>query len=646
MGKGNRNSQKRAQDKIQNADQLLAMQKAKSKKSIKDKAITITIAVIALVIVATLAFSALSNTGIFIRNTSVMASDDITVDAAMMSFFLNESIMNFYGQYGMYIQYGLINVDFTQDLKTQKYNATSILGSFSGSWYDYFMKPVKSQVETYIVYASAAKLVKEKDLSLTDEQKKEIDTTIKNIKDNLSLRSLSWSDWYGKGVKESDARRCYELIYLASNFATYYREKLEGEVKEDEIIDYREENKSLFYTADCLTFTIEEKSKGMTDEEYDEACKVAKAAADAIAQAKSPEQFVEFVEKYKASVEEDEETGTDTDTETDTDTDTDTETESETETETEKTMEDKIEDYKDTIKYEEGTGNDLNDFLFGNDETGSESMDAAEEGDATVIEETGEVTEKETTSNSGSNSNSGKSTDTEDSDTEDSDSEESDSDETETDKKDNGTKKYKTYKVTVYYVIDPMHYDTEPTHDFAYLISDERQNIFDFDKAFKAAEGDKTADLFIEIAEKQYNAIHESEDHEHSENEIFAYRKLEKQAAGWFYDNSNKNNGYKVMDAWLESADRKDGDLSQIIDLKIVSTDSSGKATTSEQFAIIFFTQHNDETWYVTAFDGAVTENFNEWYEDWLKENNLKVDDSINNLDTKKSVLTLSAALY
>ena len=655
MGKGNRNSQKRAQDKIENADQLLAMQKAKSQKSFKDKAITIAIAAIALVIVATLLFSALSNTGIFIRNTNVMSSDSVTVDAAMMSFFLNESIMTFYTNYYQYIQMGFFSVDLTQDLKTQKYGDTSkgyayetyfLDASFKGTWYDYFMKPVKSQVETYIVYASAGKLVKEKDLSLTADQKKEINTIIKNINDGLALRSLSWSDVYGKGVKESDARRCYELIYRASNFATYYREKLEDEVKEEEIVDFREENKSLFYTADCLTYTIKESSKGVTDEQYDKACKEAKAAADAIAQAKSPAEFVAFVEAYEASLKKNDKTETETGTETGSDEtevtevteSTETTEATESESETEKDISDKLDNYKDTIKYEEGTGNELNDFLFGNDETGTDSREAAEEGDVTVIEETGTETEKVTTSKPSTENKEPNKKDIESSET-DSDESESES-ETETDKKDNNTKKYKTYKVTVYYVIDPMHYDTEKTHDFAYLISDEKNNVFDVSKAFGALT-EKTLDLFVEKAEDKYNAIHESADHQHKDDEIFAFRKLEKQAAGWFVTNGSAS--YKDLDSWIESADRKNGDVSDIFTLKIVSTDSAGKTTTSTQYAFVFFAQHNEETWYVTAFDGAVSENFNEWYEAWLKENTLKVDDAINNIDTKKSVLVLSS---
>ena len=657
MGKGNRNSQKRALDRTQNAEQLLAMQKAKSKKSMKDKAITIAIVAIALVIAATLLFSTLSETGIFIRNTTVMYSDEITVDAAMMSFFLNEYIMNWYSNYYSYMSF--FSVDLTQDLKTQKYGDTSkgyayetyfLDQSFQGTWYDYFMKPVRTQVEQYIVYATAGKFVTEKDLSLTAKQKKEIDDIIKNISDNLALRSLSFSDYYGKGVKESDARRCYELIYLASNFATYYREKLEGEVTQDEIVEYREDNKATFYTADVLSYTIKETAKGITDKQYDDACAAAKAAAEAIAQAKSPAEFVALIEKYENSLKE---TNKKDETETETDTDTDatevtesvetTEaTESESESSTETGDSSKLDKYKDTIEYEDGTGNELNDFLFGNEETGTGAIAPAEKGDVTIIEETGEETEKATTTTAPSSKT------IEETESDSNDSESESETETETDKKDSN--KYKTYTVTVYYVLEPMHYDTALTHNFAYLISDAKANIVDFTKAFNIAiaenkdkpdaEKETGSDLFLRIAEERYNAIHEDENHQHSSSEIFAFNKFEKQAAGWFVTNGSTS--YKDIDTWLESADRKDGDLSEVFTLNIVSTDSTGKTTTSTQYAAAYFESHGDETWYVTAFDGAVTENFNEWYEDWLKTNNLKVDDAVNSISTKKSIYTLS----
>ena len=297
MGKGNRNSQKHAEEQLYNADKLIASQKAQNKKSARDKAVTIALSVIAIIIVVTIAFSTLSSTGIFMRNTDVVSSETVKVDAAMMSFFLNDHIINWYNNYSGYMS--LFSVDLSKDLRTQTYGDTSkgyayetyFLGTYDGTWYDYFLDTVKDQVEMYVVYATEAQTLTKtgvEDLSLTTEDKTEIDEIIKSITSSLTQNNATFSDWYGKGVKESDLRRCYELIYLASNFATYFQEKLEDEITDKEIVDYRENNKSLFYTADCLVYSISKTSKGMTDLEYKKACEDAKAAADAIAEAKTP----------------------------------------------------------------------------------------------------------------------------------------------------------------------------------------------------------------------------------------------------------------------------------------------------------------------------------------------------------------------
>lgn len=624
MGKGNRNSLKRSQESVELAEKNLSRQKAKAKKSKFDKFIAITVIALAAIIVLTLAVSVMSEAGIFLRTQTAVSGEKTQVDGAMMSFFLNDYIMNWYSQYSGYMS--MFSLDLTRDLKLQKFGdknngygyETSFLGNFDGTWYDYFLKEVKSEVEMYIVYADAAKA---HNLELTDEDKTAINETIANIDANLKSLGISYGDYYGKGVSKRDVRRCYELVYLAENFAEYKQEQLEKDVTDDQIVEYRENNKQDFYTADCLTYTISKTSKGMTDEEYDAAVKAAKAAADAIAAAKTPAEFVELVEKYES-----ESKAANTKTEA-TESASATESKDESDTETED-MEKKYDKYKDTIEYETGTGNELNDFLFGNDETGSDAVEPAEKGDVTVIEETGTQTEKETTTAK-------KESDKKEADSQtkaDTDSE-SES-ETETDKKDNGVKTYDTYKVTVYYVFEPMHLDKELTHNFAYLVSNDKHAIEEFIELFNAGEI-KDMDTFKKIAEQYYEDMHSSEEHEHSSDEMFAYDSLEKQAAGAF------NTSYKVLNDWVESADRKDKELSDILEIKITSTGSDNKVTTKTQYGVIFFQDHDDETWYVSAKAGTISKQFSDWYEEQLKNNPIQYGNVVNQIQTAKPYLAL-----
>jgi hypothetical protein len=153
-------------------------------KSRKDKAVATACLVFVILIVAVFAVTAMNEGGLFIRMTKNMSGETITVDGAMMSFFMNDSIVNFYNQYYIYMYYGMISLDLTKDLHNQTLNANdaSYVGSTKGiTWYDYFLGNVKSEVTYYVTLAEAAKKVKDKDLSLTKDDYAEIDATIKDI---------------------------------------------------------------------------------------------------------------------------------------------------------------------------------------------------------------------------------------------------------------------------------------------------------------------------------------------------------------------------------------------------------------------------------------------------------------------------------
>lgn len=339
----------------------MGKQNVQNKKNTSGRGVSVALAIFAILIVAVLAITVMSESGVFIRNTSAVAGETVEVDSAMMSFFLNEHIMNWYNSYGAYISYGLISLDMSQSLKTQTYgkgSETSFLGAYDGTWYDYFLDSVLEEVNMYVTYAEAAKAA---GLTLTEEDEKEIDDILKSIKENLKATGAGYSDWYGKGVKAKDIRNCYELIYLASNFSEYKQDLLEKALDENDapVSEYVENNKADFYTAEYLTYSIDKSSKDFdNDADFDAAVAEAKAAAEKIAEAKTPAEFVALVAEYEGD-------------------------EAETETGTE--AEDPAEKYKKEMAY--STSNDLGKWLF---------EEKAQVGDSKVIEETGTETEKET----------------------------------------------------------------------------------------------------------------------------------------------------------------------------------------------------------------------------------------------------------
>jgi len=558
-------------------------------KTKKDKAVAIACIVFVVLIVAVFAVTAMNETGLFIRMTKNISGATVDVDGAMMSFFMNDSIVNFYNNYYAYIMYGLISLDLTKDLSSQTISANDAYytGATSGiTWYDYFLGTVKDEVTYYVTLAEAAKNVKDKDLSLDKEDHAAIDDIIKNIDKSLKENGVSYSDWYGKGVNKKDVRKCYELIYLATNFAEYMQEKYELELDEDTdnkiVKDYVEDHKEDFYTAEVLKYVISVAgNKYETDALYDAAVLKAKDAAAKISGATGIEEFFSLIEEYESELAETEteETTEGTGETTTEDTTEDVTTEGTTKEETsEPTLEEKVEDNKVVIEYE--SGNDLGDWLFG-----SEDNSAAEEGDCSyfVETETKEETTKKTkeveettegaTSGSSSSSSSSSST---------------------------AKKTYEVTNVTIYYVLSPSSINTDKTHDFGYIVSSDKKSLETFVQKLNEAikSGKMTKEKFVEIAEALKGELS-------SDITTFEYNSGEKQAEGVFKDT------YKAMNEWLEDDARKDGDISDILTIKVDSKTTN--------YAVLFFEGHNEATWYVAAYAGVVSEKFDEWYEAELK---------------------------
>ncbi len=586
MGKGKRNSLRRDEDKVQNADKYLEKQKTENKKSAKDKAVALVCVLFAVLIAAVLVVSLMSDSGVFLRAKTAAETGAVEVDAAMMSYFLNDHILTWYNTYGVYVSYGLFSLNMSQDFRTQPYGANSssyeisMLGDFDdvSTWYDYFFKSAYEGsaalgtigVEQYITYAQAAK---DKGLSLDKEDDKEIKELLKQLDESLKASNASYSDWYGRGVKKSDVRKCYELIFLAEKFVEQYNEELiaaldkELESGDAVINKFIEDNKSDFYTAEYLSYEISLKSNSyINDEFYDQAVSEAKEAAEKIAAAKTPAEFVQLIEEYEAAdVKE-------TESETESGTEDVSVAESESETlSPEEELESKIEELKDTASYD--TEGELNEWLF---------VEGAKENDAKVIEETETATEKETES------------ETED---------ESES-ETAEDKAKAAVEKdntYEIYTVTVYFVTKASSLDKTETMDYAFLASNSKADVEQMLATFKA--GEMTADKFKEVAQAQYDAVHGDEDHEHSDDELFQFDSVEKTLPG------NFNDSYKVLNEWLE-AKPEAKTLSEIFEVTVEE---------KNYYAVVFFEGYNDEKYHVDAYNGILNERFEAWYEEASK---------------------------
>ena len=559
-------------------------------KKTSDKVIATVCVVFALLIAAVLVLNVLGEAGVFIRHQNAAERGDVVVDAAMLSFFYNDHLLNWYNQYYSYMSY--CSIDLSGDLRTQQFGGgldTYLFGQYEGTWYDYFLDSVKEEINMYVTYAVAAKAA---GLSISEEDKAEIDGIINDLKASLKEADASFSDWYGKGVKEKDVRRCYELIYLASKFNDHKIAELESALEADDepVYTFVEENKGDFYTAKYLSYKISLSSKNFAkDELYDNAVAEAKAAAEKIAEAKTPAQFVELVDEYEASKETETETGTGTETGTETGTGTETETET---LSPEEELESKIEKLEGSINYE--TDDELGEWIF---------EESASVNDSKVIEETGTETVKETEKETEEETEQGSESGTE--------SQSGSNNET--------TKTYDTYKVTVYLLTQTPSLDMSLTKDMAFLVTDSKDIATAFVESFK--NGEMTRERFEELASAKYDELFTN--HEHSEDDghvdpVFSYDNVEKAQDKYFAES------YDKINQWLDTGALEENTLSDVIEIKI-----EGKTDAEDQtyYAIVFFESYNVKAWYANAYDGVLNEQFKDWYDTELKNNPVVYDE-------------------
>ena len=531
------------------------------KKKTKTKSeiwLTIVSIILVAVVVASIVTAALSNTGVFLRVSDAVKTENYEVDGAMMNYFFNEELSSWISNYSTYIQYAALSpsyfgdyvVDFSADLDTQecKLIADADKTADYHTWYDYFMGMTMETVSRYLEYAEGAKLA---GVTLDDSNNANVKEQLNTLTSNLKANGYKIEDVYGKGTTKSDIKKCLELKELAVKYAEIKIEELKValEANDEAVFKYPEEHKSEFFSAEYIYYTIQEKEASYkTDAEYESAKLAAKAAADLIASAETPELFFEAIVKYETDKAEAEK-ATATTAETTTGTGT---------TAEEKTTEaPKMEDYTKEVFYNTET-DELNKWLF---------VEEADEGATKVIEETETVTTSATTTKATEETTSGEATTT-------------------------ARQTNEVYKVTAYKVIKSNDINRNKTYDLGYVVTTDKAVMEKIYNDFNNS-AEKTA----EMLEKLGLAA--------AENNSEVNAKYQENAMPEYFESFSED-----LDKWLNSKDLKAGANSGIIEVK-PTTDGS-----KTQYALVHFDDFGDEIWYSDAFDAIMDERFEAWYAD------------------------------
>lgn len=537
------------------------------KKKTKTKSeiwLTIVSIILVAVVVASIVTAALSNTGVFLRISDAVKTENYEVDGAMMNYFFNEELSSWISNYSTYIQYAALYpsyfgdyaVDFSSDLDAQecKLIPEGERTADYHTWYDYFMGMTMETVSRYLEYAEGANMA---GVSLDDSDKDSVKEQYNTLMSNLKANGYKLEDVYGKGTSKSDIKKCLELKELAVKYAEIKIEELKVALEGDDkdVFKYPDEHKSEFFSAEYIYYTIQEKEASYkTDAEYESAKLAAKAAADLIASAETPELFFEAIVKYET-----EKAAAEKATATTAETTTGTGTTAEATT----TKAPEMEDYTKEVFYNTET-DELNKWLF---------VEEADEGATKVIEETETVTTKAPATTTTSSTST---------------TEETTSGEATTTAK----KTNEVYKVTAYKVIKSNDINRNKTYDLGYVVTTDKAVIEKIYNDFNNG-SEKTA------------AILEKLGLDAAKNNSEVDAKAQENAMPEYFESFSED-----LDKWLNSKDLKPGANSGIIEIKPTS---DGAKT---QYALVHFDNFGDEIWYSDAFDAIMDERFEAWYSD------------------------------
>lgn len=275
MGKGART--KAANAEINKEKKVKAQQTAAVKKrnSLIVRACT---TVVALILVFAIVFSAWNmislNNGSKMRNVVAAETENLSIDGAMYSYFINYNYLNYLNTYGDYLS--LLGLNTNLSLKDQMYSDTQ-------TWFDYFASAAQDTAAQYLMLNEAALAA---GMTLSEEEVAAI----------ARKAELVDPEAFGRGLNKDDIRRVLELSTLSANF---YQAKMAELAPTMEEIEEEYENDPLAYQhVDYYSYTLVYKGENensnvekMTQEE-------AKKLAEELAETKTNEEFLDWVVNY------------------------------------------------------------------------------------------------------------------------------------------------------------------------------------------------------------------------------------------------------------------------------------------------------------------------------------------------------------
>ncbi|MGN1002024.1 MAG: peptidylprolyl isomerase [Oscillospiraceae bacterium] len=262
---------------------------AASEKAVKERKFRRNTIIAVVIIVLVVAAALVVNSTLLYTSVDAVVIDGTGYSAADVSFYCN-AIVNSY-RYGSYSSYYSSYVDFNQSLDSQPY-----MGIFEDyTWADYFYETALDQmIQDTALYNDAMA----NGYTLSEEEKAEIESYIDSYAAAAEAQGYKTDKYlslvFGKGVNADRVRELLTMQTIASSYNSYVYDSFS--YTDEELKTYYSEHTDELDAFTYQTYTVSTSADAYADLADDEArAEAARADADKLAEASTPEEFAEAV---------------------------------------------------------------------------------------------------------------------------------------------------------------------------------------------------------------------------------------------------------------------------------------------------------------------------------------------------------------
>ncbi len=227
---------------------------------------TIVIVVLAAVLIS-IGASALANSGLVMRMSMAMESDDYRVNGNMMAYFYANTYSNFANSYSSMLSYTSLGSSSTMethrttliaDTSGNQYDSLLTSSTYVGkTWFEFFMDQTKSGVKSMLVYCEEAD---DRGIELTSEEKDEIKTALDNMISQYTMLGYSKSAaikiLYGEGISRNDIIKAMELASLAEKCSGVIYDEIEAAINDGRLDAEYEKNSNDYNVVDYFYYSF------------------------------------------------------------------------------------------------------------------------------------------------------------------------------------------------------------------------------------------------------------------------------------------------------------------------------------------------------------------------------------------------------